>query len=221
MYKYLYAEPTVLKKLGSNVTKIWLPFLLLRFSECKPNKQYIVDCLLRGVIDNRYVSIFTLREVPKNTKIVDTPSIEADIPVKICMNTDIATDLVQIGNDYINNNFDKLDEFITIVEEYRDVEIPTRVFLRTRRYVIPAEKIKAIDRKIAIEVVGGLIKKFCMYRQGEKTVLPPIIDIQPIYAFIYISGINAGLVIGKKIIPINIYAKLLSKQKVRRSILGS
>jgi len=221
MYKYIYAEPTVLKKLGSNVTKMWLPFLLLRFIEYKPNKQYIVDCLLRGAIDNRYISIFTLRELPKNTKIVDAPSIEADIPVKTCMNIDIATDLVQIGNDYINNNFDKLDEFITMVEEYRDVEISTRVFLRTRKYVIPAERIKAIDKKIAIEVVSGLIEKLCIYRQGEKTVLPPIIDIQPIYAFIYISGMNAGLVIGKKIIPINIYAKLLSKQKIRESILGS
>jgi len=221
MYKYLYAEPTVLRKLSSSTTKMWLPFLLLRFSECRPNKQYIIDCLLRGALDNRYISIFTLRELPKNTKIVDTPSIEAEIPVKTCMDIDIVADFTQIGNDYINNNFDKLDEFIITVEEYKDVEISTRVFLRTRKYVIPAERIKAIDRKISIEIVKEALKKLCIYKPEEKTVLSPVVEIQPVYAFLYIDSGKANLVIGKNILSINIYAKLLAKPNIRESVFRS
>ncbi len=221
MYRYLHAEPIVLRKLSSNAMKMWLPFLILRFHECRPNKQYIVDCLLRKVLDNRYITIFTLRELPKNSKIVDVPSIEAETPIKTCMNIDIVSDLIQIGSDYISNNFDKLDEFIVSVEEYKDVEISTRVFLRTRKYVIPAEKIRAIDRKVSIEIVKEALKKLCIFRPSENTILPPVIDIQPVYAFLYIDNGKAGLVIGKSVLHVNIYAKLLSKPKIRESIFGS
>lgn len=214
MYKYMHADiKFAKKKLSPKTVFTWIPVQILRFSECRPKELYVVDCYFRTLVNNPYISVMLLRKIPKpkNLKFSELSSVEAkriDVECK-----DIVEDLRYVVNDISMKNYGKLYELLDYITEYKDVEFATRFFLRTRRYVIKAEQLRELDRKLATRITEKLMNRLCLYNSKENTKLYTPITIEHHYALMYLDPIleTSGMLIGKHLIEVKTYLKIIKK----------
>ncbi|MCS7111547.1 MAG: hypothetical protein N3D82_01645 [Ignisphaera sp.] len=215
MFKYIHLEREALKRLGGELNLYWMPCLLVKFPECRPRDVFMFDCFLRSYINNPYLGLLLLKKVPRNLKIVEEPPIEAQkIGVEKCNAINIVSELNEVSSEIYRGVYSRLYELIDKLTEYEDVEVKMRVFFRTRRYVIPAERVKDVGKKIAVESIKSVLKTLCIKRVEESYKIP-IAVAEPIYTLFYIypKYTLAGFVIGKKIIESNSHAKIINKFK--------
>jgi len=214
MYRYIYADiNTAKKKLTPKAVYVWLPVQILRFTECRPKELYIVDCYFRSVIDNPYMSILLLRKIPrpKDIKYNDTPPFEAK---KIdCECRDVVGDLKEVVDDINTKVFNKLFELLDYITEYKDVEFSSRFFLRTRRYVIRAEQVRELDRRLAMKITEKLMNRLCLYDSKERLKQFTPIAIEKFYTLIYLDPVlrESGMLIGKHLVEVKTYLKIIKK----------
>lgn len=213
MYRYIYVEKSMLSRIEKGFNVYWIPCLLVKFPECKPKDIFIFDCILRSYIDNPYLSILLLKKAPKNIKIVEDPPLEARrVNVEGCNSVNIVNELNEISNEIFRGEYARLYNLIDKLTEYEDIEIKMRVFLRTRRYVIPAERVREAGKRIAIESVKSALKSLCI-KGIEESYRAPIAIAEPLYILFYIDSkyTSSGFIIGRKTIESNSYAKIVSK----------
>lgn len=214
MYRYLYVDRSQLKKrLTPKTTYVWIPAQVLRFSECKPKELFIVDCFFRNLIDNPYISLILLRKIPKPKEVIayETPPIDAKKIDAECK--DIVGDFYRIVDEVISRNFEKLLKLVDTITEYKDVEFTVRYFIRARRYVIKAEKLREIDKRIAVRSTERIMNHLCLYNKKENTKSFTSVNIDKYYVLAYIDPLlqTSGLVIGKHFVEVNTYLKLVKK----------
>ncbi|MEM1682768.1 MAG: hypothetical protein QXG46_00755 [Ignisphaera sp.] len=210
--RYLYIDKnTLVKKLTPRATYTWIPVQIIRFRECRPKELYIVDCFFRSRVDDPYISLILLRKLPKKIRIVDQAPL--DVKKIVCECKDVIIDLTSIVRDIIMKDYSKLYSMLDFISEYRDIEIATRFFLRTKKYVIKAEQIKKMDRKLAVRVTESLMDRVCLYDKKENKELYTPIDIEYAYALMYIDPVigTSGLAVENKLIEIKTYTKLVKK----------
>lgn len=218
MYRYLYVERSQLKKRFTPKAKyVWIPAQVLRFSECKPKELFIVDCFFRNLIDNPYTSLILLRKIPKPKDVVayEAPPIDAKKIDAECK--DIVGDFYKIVDEVISRNFEKLLKLIDTITEYKDVEFTVRYFIRARKYTIKAEKLKEIDKRIAIRSTERIMNNLCLYNKKENTRSFTSVHIDKYYVLAYIDPLlqTSGLAIGRHFVEINTYLKLIKKLNLR------
>jgi hypothetical protein len=214
MYRYLQADIAIArKKLSPKAIYVWVPVQVIHFSECRPKELYIVDCYFRSLIDNPYLSVLLLRKIPKlkDVKYSDIQTI--DVKKIYCECRDVVGDLRRIVDDVDNRDFSKLFELLDYITEYKDVEFTTRVFFRTRRYVIRAEQIKEMDRRLATKITEKLMNRLCLYDSKEKSKKYTSIAVEKFYALLYLDPIlgTSGILIGKHLIEVKTYLKIIKK----------
>lgn len=216
---YMYVHPNLesaKKKLSPKAVYAWVPIQILRFSECRPKELYVVDCYFRTLIDNPYLSVVLMRKIPraKDVKLSDIPPVEAKKLDAECK--DVVADLRQVLDDVSTNNYSKLFELLDHITEYKDIEFTTRVFLRTRRYIIRAEQVKELDRRLATKITEKLMNKLCLYNSKEKTKMFTPINIEKYYGLMYLDPIlgTSGLLIGKHLIEVKTYLKIVKKHNL-------
>ncbi len=215
MFRYIHLERKILNRLRGELNLYWMPCLLVRFPECRPRDTFIFDCVLRTYINNPYLGILLLKKAPKNTKMVDEPPIEAQkISIEKCSGINIINELNEIGNEIYRGEYTRLYELIDKLTEYEDIEVKMRLFFRMKRYVIPAEKVRDIGKKIAIESIKSALKTLCI-KSIEESYRVPTVVAEPTYILFYTDQTYtlSGFVIGKKIIESNSHAKIISKLK--------
>jgi len=215
MYRYLHLEKQVLNKMKGEMNLYWMPCLLVKFPECKPKDTFISDCFLRTYIDNPYLGLLLLKKAPKNIKVIDEPPIEAQrISVEKCSGVNLVNELNEVSNEIYRGEYTRLYELVDKLTEYEDIEVKMRVFLRTRKYVIPAERVREVGKKIAVESIKSALKTLCI-KNIEESYKTPTAVAEPIYILFYIDSryTLAGFIVGKKIIESNSHAKIISKFK--------
>lgn len=219
MYRYIYTDiELVKKKLSPKTVFAWVPVQVIKFSECRPKELYIVDCFFRTLIENPYVSVMLLRKIPKpkNLRHYDQPPTDVKKIDVECR--DVVNDLRQIVNDVALQNYSKLYELLDSITEYKDTEFTIRFFLRTRRYVISAEKMREVDRRLATRIVEKLMNRLCLYDKKASSKLFTPIGIEKHYALIYIDPMLrvSGIAIGKHLIEVKTYLKLIKKYNLEK-----
>ncbi|MEM3980795.1 MAG: hypothetical protein QXF79_06030 [Ignisphaera sp.] len=219
MYKYIYTDiESIKRKLSPKTVFAWVPAQVIKFSGCRPKELYIVDCFFRTLIENPYVSVMLLRKIPKpkDLKHYDYPPMDIKKIDAECK--DIINDLRQVVNDVVIRDYSKLYELLDSITEYKDTEFTIRFFLRTRRYVISAEKMKEVDRRLAIKIVEKLMDRLCLYDKKASTKLFMPIDIEKQYALIYLDPLLrvSGMAIGKHLIEVKTYLKLIKKYNLEK-----
>lgn len=213
MYRYVYIERSVLNRIGREHNLYWMPCLLLRFPECRPKDVFIYDCLLRSYFNNPYLGLLLLRKAPRNIKVVEEPPIETQrIAVEKCSGVDIVSELNEVSSEVFKGDYTRLYELIDRFTDYSDIEVRMRVFLRTRRYVIPAERVREAGKRIAVESVKSALKTLCIRRVEESYRVPTAVA-EPIYILFYIDPkyTSAGFIVNKKIVESTSHAKVISK----------
>lgn len=219
MYRYVYTDVEFIKrKLSPKAVFAWVPVQLIKFSECRPKELYIVDCFFRTLIENPYVSIMLLRKIPKpkNIKYYDYPP--TDIKKIDAECKDVVNDLRQVVNDVAVQNYSRLYELLDSITEYKDTEFTIRFFLRTRRYVISAEKMREADRRIATRIVEKLMDRLCLYDRKASSKLFTPVGSEKHYALVYIDPLLrvSGMAIGKHLIEVKTYLKLIKKYNLEK-----
>ena len=215
MYKYIYADISVLRKiLTPKAVYLWIPVQLITFPECKPKEVYIADCFFMQLIDNPYMSVVLLRKVPKprEIRVYDSPPVNVGRIDSQCR--DIAKDFSCVVDDIIRGNNDRLYNLMDMIYEYRDVVLTVRhFFFRTKQYTIKGERIRELDRRIAVKVVRDLMHRLCLYDKKENKSLSTSISISKLYTLAYLDPVLqvSGLIIGKNIIEMNTYLNLVKK----------
>lgn len=217
MYRYVSVDLTAIRKrLAPSTIYAWVPAQVIRFSECRPKELYIVDCFFSSLIDNPYTSLILLRKIPKpkNVKISDIPSVDVRRLNAECR--DFVSDLNRIVNDVMANNYSNLYELLDTVSEYRDMEIAVRYFIRTRKYVIKAEQIRELDRRLAVRIAEKLVRRLCLYDEKERKRLFTPANIDKYYVLIYIdpTQYTSGIALGKDLIEVKTYLKLIKKMNL-------
>lgn len=210
--RYIYVDKNIITKKSTPKTiYTWIPVQIIKFKECRPKDIYVVDCFFRTQIENPYVSLTLMRKLPRNINIVDQSSM--NFKKIVCECKDIVFDFMSIAKDVVTKNYDKLYNLLDLISEYKDVEIISRFFLRTRRYVIKAEQIKKMDRKIAVKITEKLMDRICFYNKKENREQFTPIEIERVYALMYIDPILniSGLIVNKKFIEIKTYIKFIKK----------
>lgn len=212
--RYLYVDPPSLKKnLSPEAVYIWIPVQLVKFADCNPKELYIVDCFFSSLVNNPYASLMFLRKIPKpkNIKITDTPSIEAKKVSSECR--DVMRDFNDIIDSIITNNYEKLYDLLDITSEYKDVEFTVRRFFRSKKYVVKAETVREMDRRLAIDITKKLMSKLCMYNEKEHKRVFTSVTTERCYALAYIDPVLrlSGIALGKKFIEIKTYLKFTEK----------
>ncbi len=202
MYQYLYVDKNVVKKFPSDVYNfLWIPMVLAHFPNCKPKDLYLIDCLFSDVCENPYTVVILLEKVSKKAKLVDEMPVEAKkILVRECSSLKAFQNLQKIAHDVASENYFMLQQLIDSLSEFSDVEIPYRVFLRTRKYVIPAEKVRQSTIRITCKMTRKLMENLCFIRKNVVTT--PEIDAKPVYVLAYYSSnyVDGGFIVDKKIL---------------------
>lgn len=214
MYRYVYVDKVQLKKkFTPKAAYVWVPAQVLRFSECKPKELFIVDCLFRNLIDNPYMSLILLRKISKPKELIayETPPIDAKKVDAECR--DVLGDFYRIVDEVVSGNFEKLLKLIDTITEYRDVEFTVRYFIRAKRYVVKAEKLREIDKRIAVRSTERIMNYLCLYNKKENTKRFTSVNTDKYYVLAYIDPLLqiSGLAIGRRFIEINTYLKLIKK----------
>lgn len=200
-------------RLGGGPNLYWIPCLLVRFPECKPRDVFMFDCFIRTYIDNPYIGLLLMKKVPRNLKIVENPPVEAQkIGAEKCSAINVVSELSEVSSEIYRGEYSRLFELIDKLTEYEDIEVKMRVFFRTRKYVIPAERVREVGKKIAIETIKSVLKTLCI-RGVEESYRTPVAVAEPTYVLFYIYPKHtvSGFIIGKKIIESNSHAKIISR----------
>jgi len=216
MYKFIYVDKEVLKKLPNNVYEFfWMPMLMTRLLNCKPKNLYLFDCIFTQVTENPYALLMLLSKIPQKTRVVDTMPFNARKITGIkCSVVDVVQNLNAMANEITSNNYTRLYQIIEKVSEFEDVVISYRVFLRTKRYVIPAEKVKESTLRIASKTAKKALEHLCCIEKDMAKSIE-IEEAQPVYTLAFFSKdfSDGGIVVGKKIIRFKSLAKFMKSFK--------
>ena len=214
IYRFIDVDKNVVdKKLPSQIYEyLWLPVLTAKFVNCRPREIYIFDCFFSNVLENPYTIMFLSAKAPKNMKLVDSMPVEAKtLRIDVCNASKFSQDLYTIANEVVNEDYSRLYQLIEKVSQFSDVEISYRVFLKTKRYVIPAEKIKEVTMRIAKSSARKVLEHLCCIDKKENRAVKPEVEAEPAYLFAYVAKdfSDSGIVIGKKIHRLKAIAKLV------------
>ncbi|MEM0026967.1 MAG: hypothetical protein QXT53_03470 [Ignisphaera sp.] len=211
MYKFLYVDRDVLKRFPSNVYNfLWMPMILAGFPSCKPRDLYLLDCIFSDVCESPYTVLFLMNKISRRDKLVDEMPVEArKASVKECSTLKAIQNLQTIAHEISNENYLRLEQFIDRISEFTNVEIPYRVFLRTRKYVIPAERIRQTSLRIARKSAKRVLESLCLIKDDVATSTE--VDGQPVYVLAYYSKdySDSGFIVGKKILRGKALARIL------------
>lgn len=211
IYRYVHVDTRVLKRFSTELYKfLWLPMLMTRLPNCRPRDAYLLDCLFTQLSENPYAMLMLFSRVSQKTSIVDSMPFNAKKVVNVeCNAISLAQNLNAMASEVVNNNYTRLYQIIERVAEFRDVVIPYRAFFRTKRYVMPAEKIREYTLRIASSTVRKTLEHLCCI---ENNVVKGVeVEAQPVYTLAFFSSdfSDGGIIVNKKVIRFRALAKLV------------
>ena len=211
MYKFLYVDKNVVKRFPSEIYNfLWMPMILAGFPSCRSRDLYLLDCIFSDVCETPYTVLFLMNKVSRKDKIVDEMPVEArKASVRECSVLKAIQNLHTIAHEIASENYLRLEQFIDRITEFTDVVVPYRVFLRTRKYVIPADRIRQTSFRVARRSAKKILESLCLIKDDAATTTE--ISGQPVYVLAYYSKDynDSGFIVGKKILREKVLARIL------------
>jgi hypothetical protein len=211
VYKFIHVDKGVLRKLPTELYEfLWMPMLMARLPDCRPRDSFLFDCIFTELTENPYTTLMLLSKVPQKTRVVDEmPFSTKRVANVVCSAVNIMKNLNAMAGEVVRDDYSRLYQIIERVAEFKDAVISYRVFLRTRRYVIPAEKVKESTFRIASRSTRKALEYLCCIEKG--VVKSTAVEAQPVYTLAFFSKdfSDGGIVVDKKVIRLKSLAKLV------------